>query len=444
MLIRDILLEYDRTRAAQALGPNLWKAALRDRHGLHGVSLDGLEGYGSGVLGRSSGVLTDIIADAFKTPARQRELADNALAKIEAADPSTNKKYTQWMARQFANGSERALEDVTSTLADYVAKFHKLNTRKKLPPGENDINRYKSAAHLYQVMDRYEDPVDDDDGKGKARKEYEDADVTVVVPEDEAAACRYGRQTRWCTAAVHGSNYFNEYNKDGPLYILIPKHPKTEGEKYQLHFDSYQYMDRNDDPVDLGWVLGTRFPGLLKHFLGDPKVGAELRGMVQFTDDATLQGISDQIWDIAGDRVNDILADWEANDHTYYDWLKEEGYVNDDGDVDWDRAPSFTEYNSEAADWYDTMEGLIHPSPDGLRRMVADIDSNGSGYDEEFRGSVYNLESYIADAVRNAFRRSGYGDEMSDWIDKNIRIVRTSKGPRVERMRRDAHGRLLP
>ena len=42
----------------------------------------------------------------FRDQAAQRRLADEALERIEAADPSTNKKYTQWMARQYALGNE--------------------------------------------------------------------------------------------------------------------------------------------------------------------------------------------------------------------------------------------------------------------------------------------------------------------------------------------------
>ena len=436
MLIRDILLEYDRDRARQALGDTLWKAALKDGKGLHRLPNSALDVYASEPYTDSRRA----IADVYASPELQKRLADTALQWIEGVDPSTNKKYTQWMARMYANGSEPRIEDVKSTLADKVKKFNKLNIKRMLPAGKNDINRYKTATELYDEMDKYPDVEVLE--KGSSKKEYEDDDVMVVVPEDQKAACYWGSKTRWCTAVDGRDNYFAHYSKDGPLYILIPKHPKSDGEKYQLHFDSYQYMDKNDDPVELEWLLTKRFPGLLKHFMADPKIGEELGSMVQFTDDKTLQSVSDQIWDIAGDRVNDILADWESNDHTYYDWLKENGYVLDDGEVLWAQAPSFTEYNDDAADWYNTMEDLLHPTPDGMRRMVADIDQkSGASYDEEFRGSVYNLESYIADAIEKAFRRSGYGESMSEWIHKNIRIVRTKSGPKVELIKRDARGR---
>ena len=58
------------------------------------------------------------------------------------------------------------------------------------------------------------------------------------------ASCDLGDSTQWCTAG--GRNMYNTYIKDGPLYIFID--PKT-GDKYQFHYESDQYMDKNDRSV---------------------------------------------------------------------------------------------------------------------------------------------------------------------------------------------------
>ena len=55
MQIRDILLEYERDRAVQALGNSLWLAALRDRISAWRVPLDQLLQH---------------IVDKFGSPAR--------------------------------------------------------------------------------------------------------------------------------------------------------------------------------------------------------------------------------------------------------------------------------------------------------------------------------------------------------------------------------------
>lgn len=414
------MLEYDRSRARQALGDGLWLAMLADILGVQGHSMADIRREAEGDP-RLKAVLSD--------PKQQEALANNALEMIERADPSTNKKYTQWMARQFMT-SEPNMEDINSTLADYVTKFHKLSIKRKLAPGENDINRYKTAKQLYLVMDRYEDPDELDAEKGQAEKVYEDGDVIVIVPKNQAAACNYGRKTRWCTAAVHGTNYFDSYNKQGPLYIVIPKHPRTEGAKYQLHFESGQFMDEDDEPIDIGYFLRDQYPGLLEFFMGREKPSEYIRDMVAFASDETLQQLSDEIWELAQDVLNDMLSDWEVNDDSFYEWMRSKGYVDEDGEIDWDRAPSYLEYNDDARRWAQDIEEYGHPTPDDLRKMAAEQTSDGT-YDED---SIYNLEGYIAHNMRWKMRRDNMGETIPDWIDKNIVIKRSPYGPRVERV----------
>jgi hypothetical protein len=400
---------------------------LKDQQGLSMLDLGELEAYGEKYADSPRGKMVNQV---FADPERQANYADNALAAIEEADPSTNKKYTQWMARQFINGSEAKLEDVTSTLADYVDKFNRLNLKRKLPPGENDINRYKTAGALYTAMDRYDDPVDDGD-QGKADTVYEDGDVKVVIPRDQAAACAYGRQTRWCTAATKGQNYFEHYNKDGPLYILLPKSPDTPGEKYQLHFQSGSYMDKDDDAVDIGDLLTERFPDLGQWFLNNPDTADDLRDEVAFASDETLQKISDDIWSIVQDVVMEDYSNWEANDDSYYDWLREEGYVDEDGDIDWDRAPPYEKYNPDAWRWVQDTEEFTHLSPNQLRRAANEAWQHGD-YDDR---SIYNLEAAIAWNVRDKMKRDEPdGEGVANWINKNIMIKRTGDGPKVERV----------
>lgn len=427
MLINElILLEYDRERAKQALGPALWQAAVRDVLGLKPDT--DLVQYASNP-GNAYAARVKAVLDS---PEQQSIMGENALTSIEEVDPSINKKYTQWMARQFINGSEPRMEDVLSTLASNVAKFNVLNVRKRLPPGENDINRYRTAGALYTAMDRYEDPDEMIGGTGKADKVYEDGDVTVIIPRNEAAACHHGRGTRWCTAVVGGRNYFDQYNADGPLYILIPKSPKRAGERYQLHFESNQYMDEDDDRVDLSMLVKDRFPGLLRFFMSKDETAKYIKDMVQFALDDVLQSLSDGIWQLTQDKVNDVLSDWEARDDDYFKWLKDEGYMDDEDEIDWDRAPGYLDYNDEARRWYHDMEEYCHPSPSAIRKFTAEMMGDGT-FDED---SIYHIEDYIAGNLRWQMRRENDGG-MADWIEKNIVISRTAGGPKVEIVKRN-------
>ena len=60
-------------------------------------------------------------------------------------------------------------------------------------------------------------------------------------------SCELGSGTDWCTATGKTDSMFHHYIEQGPLFIFIDNsNPKN---KYQVHFESEQYMDRNDNPI---------------------------------------------------------------------------------------------------------------------------------------------------------------------------------------------------
>lgn len=59
------------------------------------------------------------------------------------------------------------------------------------------------------------------------------------------AACELGSGTSWCTATGNTKTWFDRYAKDGPLYIFIG----PGGEKYQFHYESNQFMNKNDRSI---------------------------------------------------------------------------------------------------------------------------------------------------------------------------------------------------
>jgi hypothetical protein len=188
---------------------------------------------------------------------------------LERADPSPNKQYVQWMLRLWTNphGVSR-IEDITSTTAEMLHRYHELKQRNKLPQELRDINRFQtslSLEKLHDEVDRLYDLLNKADAaampKGNAREVWNDSNFRIIVPEDEAAACYYGQGTRWCTAATKGHNLFDHYTENGPIYIVIPKKAEYEGEKYQLHGSTYQVMNERDQPVYINKLL-TRFPSL--------------------------------------------------------------------------------------------------------------------------------------------------------------------------------------
>lgn len=243
-----LLVEYDRSKTVQNFGQKIVAIARRDR----------------------------TIPAGFRDPEQvsDEDLANTVITTIEESDPTRNKEYAQALANLYSKGGIR-FEDLGSTVAEYLTKFHKLKQKRMIPSPRNDFMRYTDIGDFYSVVDEYPNPDEKaQTDKGQAKAYYDDAEIRIIVPEDQTAACYYGQGTRWCTAGRTG-NMFNHYNREGPLYIIIPKKPKAAGEKYQFHFESGQYMDASDNPIPLQ-TLASKYPSLMKAFAEQAKQFGEV------------------------------------------------------------------------------------------------------------------------------------------------------------------------
>ena len=178
---------------------------------------------------------------------------------IIAADPTSDVekdkmgKYSKWLLNLYKRKTMQ-LEDLYKA-EEYLETFEKYINRIQ----NKDINKYRSLADLYNVIRGFidsDEPTSRNDAirriKKDAKKVFEDDTWLVVVPETEEAACYYGKNTQWCTAAEKSRNMFDSYNNSGNLYININK--KTN-EKYQFHFENEEFKDETDEdilPDDVG------------------------------------------------------------------------------------------------------------------------------------------------------------------------------------------------
>jgi len=408
MRAREFIVEYDRGRAAAAVGENLWKAMLRDKFGFR-VSLANF----AAELEQKQPTAFKQIGHIFTDPNAQKKLIDQALEELEQADPTANKKYTQWLARMFVKDPPVKLEDIKSTAAEYLAKFNKLGLKKMLKPEHSDLNRFKSLTDFMSVVDQYELPDDSETKAGNADKLYSDSDVTIIHPKDEAAACQYGRQTRWCTAATKGQNYFNNYNKQGPLYILIPKNPQHQGEKYQLHFPSDQFMDEDDEEVQLNHIF-ERFPNVREFFIKhEPEA---ILNSLQAIPDNELETLLEKIEVLVTDQIDNLITKWRDEDKDYINWVKDMEYVDDEGDIDWEKAPSYREFNPEVDDMYEDMTKAVSLSPEDLKDFAQEL--------EDEIGEEYKKVNTIPEVYIHHVEYNIGNEELKDALTKILERIK--------------------
>lgn len=188
---------------------------------------------------------------------------------IEKVDPK-NGPYSEWVLKSLLTafedkGGYRDFVDVQELIRWFAEDYYKdtedishfIKYKKLLAAnGEpTDLNKVDGFGALQHSLSMIADDIAQEEDKEAIKKAEKDAEkiyqsenYLILVPQTQEASCAYGRGTRWCTAATGSHNYFNTYNRQGPLYIIINK--KTQ-DKYQFHFQSQQYMDSDDYQLDL-------------------------------------------------------------------------------------------------------------------------------------------------------------------------------------------------
>lgn len=196
----------------------------------------------------------------------------------------------------------------------------------------NDENSYTDLTHRQEVRARQKDRKNADLEK-EASLVYEDSDWEVWVPHTYAASCKLGQGTSWCTASTESDYYYEYYrgNYGGEYYINISK--KDPEEKYQFHFESGQFMDKDDDSIDLADLLGANkglsdfyFDAVVKKEMDIPDGATELEVRINKSDIAeaasgnTRDGLSSEFIRAAidgelWDEFQGYSGYWADSDH---------------------------------------------------------------------------------------------------------------------------------
>ena len=127
---------------------------------------------------------------------------------------------------------------------------------------EKDINKIKTFEEFVKNTEDASDAIE----RYQNKKSYEDVDQGTEIFRDDddffiaaihnkGAACHWGKETDWCTAAP-GLDYFRQYySVASPIIVLIDKkakfissagRPGGPHRKYQFHYATEQFMDARD------------------------------------------------------------------------------------------------------------------------------------------------------------------------------------------------------
>ena len=174
--------------------------------------------------------------------------APELLEKLIDGDPSSTKKYSEWLIKQMiglGNPSTYSVADNVNLFIDLIEQFHKSATSitpedidyaesisalvngDKIKLAPKDINKYDSVWGLQALMTAVRRRKVEKEKEKEIKKEvnriYEDDRFLIVEPMSHGASCYYGANTKWCTTTKDDTRYFDKYTEEGSLYYIIDK-----------------------------------------------------------------------------------------------------------------------------------------------------------------------------------------------------------------------------
>ena len=236
-----------------------------------------------------------------------------------------------WVLKSYLSGGINKIKDISSRLKPSINNFNLLKKHKKI---DQKLQQFNGLKGLEEFLDQYKEQLREIRGelteleKGRQGGEliYNGKDIKIIQPATVAGACYYGRGTRWCTSAIKSDNRFDQYNIDGPLYIIQPKRPSRDQEKYQLQFETNTFADENDININLSDLI-KKYPEIIALRKYNPNVLKSVYGehssLKQF-----LQEIKDN--PINADEVNAFFKGLQPFNERILNYLADNFEIQND------------------------------------------------------------------------------------------------------------------
>lgn len=227
-------------------------------------------------------------------------------------DPTPNKEYISWFVKLYSDlikdrpqinqinrtgtlftkatiRKENFFFEDFGKIAEALETFAFIKKTAVLTTKQRDINQYDSynsfiaTVKPYMVSDKNDDSVDVHTlthseikciqnfvnksttlEAPMAELVLEEEDWLIIVTHNYQANTIFGKNTTWCTAGTKYGNSFENYHKQGSLFVLINKGHGSRKSiqtnplvRLQFHFESEQFMDALDKPIDIGHFLSA-------------------------------------------------------------------------------------------------------------------------------------------------------------------------------------------
>lgn len=200
--------------------------------------------------------------------------------KVVSIDPTKKKSYSQWLLSHWDDESDTIVNNLKNGRIEKLFQHYKEHQDiqiKDCPSVEEGLMKF--VPEVDTVLTKSSNPTTTLMNNGWTKEVpselandfdivFDEDDWVIAVPHTYEADCKLGENMNWCTAGGRsdfngGRSYYNNYlsRGDDKYYVNFDM---TKGEsrlgkdypftRYQFHFGSHQFMDKDDEPVTLSEI----------------------------------------------------------------------------------------------------------------------------------------------------------------------------------------------
>lgn len=294
-----------------------------------------------------------------------QNIPSDVIDSVIEIDPTKKKSYSQWLLSKWDDEKDTIIKNLKNGRIAKLFQHYKEHNDiqiKNCPSVEEGLRQFvpeedtvltKSTNPTTILMNRGWTEEVPSELANDFDVVFNEDNWVIAVPKTYEADCKLGENMNWCTAGGRsdfrsGRGYFNHYLIDygGKYYVNFDM---TQGEsrlgkdypftRYQFHFESNQFMDKEDDPVELAEI---NMPDSAKEFYSDE--GYDTDNFLN--QEARMERYEEQRWGcsyVVNDELNLSIAYDENYEFTEPDADTDFYLFSNDDDRDpisWDEIPN--------------------------------------------------------------------------------------------------------
>ena len=200
-----------------------------------------------------------------------QNVPSDVIDAIISVDPTKKKSYSQWLLSHWDDEKYIILEALKNGRIKKLFQHFKQHNDVQI----KDFSSVEDVLRSFvpeedTVLSKSSQPMTylenlgrevDSDLANDFDVVFDEDDWVIAVPNTYEAECKLGENMKWCTANAfgNGESYYRDYlSRGGKYYVNFDmSHGESRNGKdypftrYQFHFESRQFMDKDDDPVNL-------------------------------------------------------------------------------------------------------------------------------------------------------------------------------------------------